>query len=205
MSYVVYFGYGRPMPYLRVPIRIGTTQFTIPKKKYANFCSRDRNWLAGWSISLPVTEIGWLATTAPDGRRQTPTRFLSIRVYSNCIAAGPWRMMITCVTPRVFSSGRHLKSDLRCVCNLITMPCTHLHRHPTLTQRKVKRSSAHKRIVSCVRVCPPSILHKCAEARTCPTLSHHGAWTVTTRTPLWVAPRTSPAPQTATNAGHSDD
>ena len=39
----------------------GTTQFTIPKKKYANFCSRDRNWLAGWSISLPVTEIGWLA------------------------------------------------------------------------------------------------------------------------------------------------
>ena len=23
------------------------------------------NWLAGWSISLPVTEIGWLATMTP--------------------------------------------------------------------------------------------------------------------------------------------
>ena len=23
--------------------------------------SRNRNWLAGWSISLPVTEISWLA------------------------------------------------------------------------------------------------------------------------------------------------
>ena len=39
--------------------------YTIPKKKYANFCSRDRNWLAGWPISLPVTEIGWLGPQTP--------------------------------------------------------------------------------------------------------------------------------------------